>query len=154
VTVALDQPAASEPATPPKFYTPRTTVELLEMSRDRDMVQARRDSLLEPHIGKWLRVEGPIDDIRNGHNGIIVDVVFPLAKPSYHGQASLAFDRSLADVILALDKKDLIRAEGRIRNITFLSVNLESCELIGYEAQTGRAPDKAPADAGNSSASS
>ncbi|MCY4653977.1 MAG: hypothetical protein OXC95_12535 [Dehalococcoidia bacterium] len=107
-----------------KFFSPRTPNELVDEVKGMTDVVATRVSAR--HIGQWLKVDGPIEDVSTEVREICVQILE--TEPSFF----LYFDESSWSTRLAsFNVGDQISVIGKIRRIgRFGYVTLEECELV------------------------
>lgn len=133
VEVAQQPPSDVKPGAPERVFTPRSIKELTEIIQS-DQIESRKEVLLQPHIGKWLHVEGEIDDITAKHKRPMVSLYIGDQRCYLH------FEPTVRDTLLLLDRGDKIRAIGRIDELTRAWISFDDCELLGYEAHSPTSP--------------
>ncbi len=116
-----------------RVYSDATPAELLALGTTPGLTSAERARLLEPHVGKWLRIEGVVDDVnadykvQAGFVQVAIDVGIDPAKSPI-----LTFFRSDLDRVTALRKGARIRVEGKFSGSGPMgnAVVLDECELL------------------------
>jgi len=111
-----------------RIYTTATQPELVALANTLGLTGAERGQLLKPHVGKWLRVEGTVDDV-NAYSGFVQVLI------RHDGAASpvtIAHFMRDVDRVAGLRKGARIRAEGKITGIPNLTgaVSLDESELL------------------------
>ena len=89
-------------------------------------IQAQR--LIEPYIGKWMRVSGPLDDVSN--NEYFSQVVFE-RRPGTHTVTYMYFRQpDRRDRLSVLRRGTELTVLGQIERVNAMEVHLNNCELI------------------------
>jgi hypothetical protein len=107
---------------------------LVDFFKEHTDIQANR--LLEPYIGKWMRVSGPLGNVMSS-SGVRVQVTFqhkPLFERESEGMADwltiyMYFPEATKDRLALLPRGTPITVLGRIRDAGAASIELEDCEL-------------------------
>ena len=127
VKVPITVPRNSE-----RVYSDATPAELLALGNMPNLTSAERARLLEPHVGKWLQVDGVVEDVdtsyrdQSGFTSVTIDAL-----------ANSEMARTLASFLSDLDRVARLRKGGRIRVAgTFAGISpmgtalrLNDCEL-------------------------
>jgi hypothetical protein len=120
---------------PPRIFIKETPQELQELRHGHVTVQA--DKLLEPYLGKWMRVAGTVSDVHEYKSSEkwTVNVWTRLAEtrlgvPMKTDELSLEFAATWSERLVLLKRDEHINVIGRIKSIELLSINLEQCELL------------------------
>jgi hypothetical protein len=125
-------PTARQLSGEERTFTPRTAFEFLDISQS-DQINTKKVALLEPHYGKWLRVDEVINDVYLEETP---KVVIALDRHGKHGFLHVSFDPSIRDTIAILDRGDRIEAQGRLTKVSGVWIYLEDSELLAYSAQS------------------
>ena len=124
------QPESPLPVESERIFSRRTPEELIALVKDKTEWAA--SDLTKPHIGTWLRIKGPIYNIRPpSDNTVTVAVDFSRGYPTL--LVFLSFDETpWRERLRILDIGDSITAIGKISQINKTNISLEECELIGH----------------------
>ena len=133
VSTVLQVPAAPKTFTPSslpnspseeRIFSPRTPSELVDEVKG--MTEVSAELFSKRHIGQWLKVDGPVEDIRREMRTICVHIMN--TEPSFF----LDFDEGCWSTRLAsFNVGDHISAIGKIKYIGRGGyVSLEECELV------------------------
>jgi hypothetical protein len=110
-----------------RVYTDANVAELVALGRTAGLTNAERARLLAPHVGKWLRIEGAVDDVNvyPGFVQVIIRIDPALPPP-------IVFFRSDLDRVAALRKGARIHMAGRFTGVAppSDSVAMDDCELL------------------------
>lgn len=109
-----------------RIYTKWTPRELMDLGKDRTSLDARR--LKEPHLGKWLQVEGKVSDIDQFKSG---NFYVRLSLDEWRN-IILIFDKNWGHHIETMQAGDYLKADGKIDSFDQFSVKLEECEIVNY----------------------
>jgi hypothetical protein len=109
-----------------------TPAELVGLFADHTSQQGAK--LIEPYLGKWLRVTGPLGDVLS-NRGFRSQVTFEKGSVFDEGYEPVTvymyFERERWDDRLAvLRPGSSITVAGRIREVDRVHVHLEDCELV------------------------
>lgn len=125
----------SSMSTPPdtRDYVRLTPDELTQFFRsDQTTVQSKK--IVEPFIGKWMRVEGDLGDVSSYYEDI---VIVSFANSGFTGQYALVktlpmlfSGKKWSERLYVLKKGTHLVVRGQIKSVTQLGVSLENCELI------------------------
>lgn len=141
-SIASVQPSVNQPTESPspsaKLTTRRkagrtyvdTTIEsLVGLFEGRLDIQAKR--LIQPYIGKWTTVHGPLGDVHADNDDEMVAVTFDRQDDQvvHFPDVYLFFKPSWGNRLAALKKGDSITVVGRITKIDTWRVTLWDCEL-------------------------
>ena len=112
----------------PRVYTTATQPELVALSLTPGLTGAERTQLLKPHVGKWLRVEGIVDDV----NAYKTFVQVQIRHDDPASPVTIAHFNSDLDRVAALRKGARIRLEGMVMATVTMngSIGLDDCELV------------------------
>lgn len=104
-------------------YTLRTVEEILKEYDGRTMMQG--DRIVRQYLGKWMNVDGVIDDALEADSHILVYLGKPMVD-----SIMMEFDKELwEDQLETLTKGDRIKGKGRISEIQPHRVILTDCVL-------------------------
>ena len=111
-----------------RVYTTATQPELVTLGRMPGLTGAERTQLLKPHIGKWLPVEGVVEDA----NAYSTFVQVQIRHDDPASPFTIAHFNSDLDRVAALRKGARIRVEGKITGASSIngSVAVDDCELL------------------------
>ena len=124
------QPESPLPVEGERLFSRRTPEELIALVKGQTGLTA--SDLTKPHIGTWLRIEGPIYNIDPPSHSTIT-VVMDLSGGFSDLLVFLSFDEThWRDRLRILDIGDSITAIGKIHQIDNAGISLEECELIGH----------------------
>jgi hypothetical protein len=98
-----------------------------------NVTSAQGDRLLQPYIGKWMKLSGTVADIRHsGPDGKNSSVSFrDIGSVSY---ILMFFDANWYDHISVLERGSSATVLGKILSADNMSVQLDHCELIGLSS--------------------
>jgi hypothetical protein len=121
------------PAVPTKVervYTDTTPAELFALGNTPNLTGAERALLLVPHLGKWLRIEGVVDDVDPQAGFVLVTIGRGVTDPVT--PLMFATFGSDLDRVTALRKGAGIRLAGKFTRISSMNVAvvLDECELL------------------------
>ncbi len=84
------------------------------------------DKLFMPHIGKWLRVSLPVNDVFEGDDELTV-TMYPLEIRTLW----LEFEKKRwMEHLETIRKNDLLTAEGKIKKGSAYEIHLVDCEVL------------------------
>lgn len=109
-----------------RVYITLTPDELLAIGTDETSLVAH--GLKKPYLGKWIRVEGKVDDINRYTSGKFI-VTIDITDSSY---MSLRFDERWGEYLETMGKDFYIVAHGKIDEIERYGLWIEECELENY----------------------
>lgn len=104
--------------------------ELMEIGKDETSLVA--DKLREPYLGKWIKVEGKVDNISRYPMGKFA-VTIEIGDLS---QVRFLFDERWGEYLETMGKNFYIVAQGKIDDIRSYELRIEESELVSY----GRLP--------------
>jgi hypothetical protein len=115
-----------------RVYSLLTRAELFALGNTPNLTNAQRATLLAPHMGTWLRIEGVVDEV-NAYLPSFVQVVIgadvtdPVKPP-----LTLATFKSDLNRLVALQKGARIQLAGRFNGVTAMNVGVafDDCELL------------------------
>jgi len=112
----------------PRVYTTATQPELVTLGRMPGLTGAERAQLVKPHIGKWLAVEGIVEDAEAYASFVQVQI----RHDDPTSPITIAHFKSDLERVAALRKGARIRVEGKINGTSSIngSVALDDCELL------------------------
>jgi hypothetical protein len=115
-----------------RVYSDATPAELLALGTMPNLTSAERARLVEPHVAKWLRVDGLVEDVDASYkdqSGFVLVSIDEL--PNTAMSRTLASFRTDLDRVAALRKGARVRIEGTFAGISpmGLAVRLDDCEL-------------------------
>jgi hypothetical protein len=121
------------PAVPTKVervYADITPAELFALGNTPNLTGAERALLLVRHVGKWLRIEGVVDDVDHNPGFVMVTIGKGVTDPVT--PLMLATFGSDLDRVAALRKGARIRIAGKFTRISAMNVALvlDECELL------------------------
>jgi hypothetical protein len=93
-------------------------------------VAIQAEKLIQPYLGKWLRVTEPVGNVRSLPNGQWQVTVALKINESGIMVLSLTFDNEWGDRLSILTRDATIRAIGQIDKIRSREIFFEHCELI------------------------
>jgi hypothetical protein len=96
-----------------------------------DHTSIRAIKLIEPYIGKWMRVSGRLRDVREGANHVTVTFESPPDKITF---LFMYFQKSDRDRLSILRRGSQLVVIGQISRINRTDVDLENCELISVSS--------------------
>ena len=102
------------------------TIEYLTGLFDEERTSAQANRLLEPFLGKWIRVSGRIHDVQEVGSNIVVSFYD-------HGQwlfTFMEFDGSWVAHLSVKQKGDDIDVLGKIGRVSPNDLHLRDCELV------------------------
>jgi hypothetical protein len=115
-----------------RVFLDKTPPDLAEIFNANISVKAEK--LIEPFIGKWMKVWGSISNISRYKDGSCFVYIRYLNKPedawSKMTMAVLEFDARWNDRLSILDGGENITAIGEIERIGYQEVKLIKCELV------------------------
>jgi hypothetical protein len=113
-----------------RIYTDATPVDLLALGNTPNLTNAERARLLAPHLGKWLRIEGLVDEVNPQTSWVQVLITKPVADSAMPLMIA-HFDSDL-DRVVALRKGAQIRVAGKFDGLSVMNValTLSDCELL------------------------
>ena len=89
-------------------------------------IQAQR--LIEPYIGKWTRVSGPLGDVRN--NEYFSQIVFDRPRGTYTTIYMYFHQSDRSDRLSILRRGTKLTVLGQIKEVRAYEFHLANCELI------------------------
>jgi len=115
---------------PPK-YSNREIIDatpdyLMALFDQHTSIQAQR--LIEPYIGKWMRVSGKLGNVSN--NEYFAQVVFEHRPSSYPRIYMLFRQPNRSDRFSVLRRGTQLTVLGQIQEVAQLTLQLDNCELI------------------------
>jgi hypothetical protein len=118
------------PANVERIYSDATVAYLVGLGRTPNLTGAERARLVEPQVGKWLRIEGVVDDV-NTYKGFVQVLICSEPRDPTIPCTVAHFNRDI-DRAAALPKGARIRAAGRFTGTSPVnaSVTLDDCELL------------------------
>ncbi len=119
--VATAEPVNREPEK--RIYTQRTAAEIFAAIENMTELQIER--FVQPHIGKWIRVQSVVRDISQ-KGGFFYVMLGKRFDPVLY----LAFEKARCPSIETMVKGDRIAAEGQIHTIENMTLYLDRCELV------------------------
>jgi hypothetical protein len=145
----LPVPQASQPTAPPiptpqpvrptvrpgqrREFTDATPRDLVKLANTPGLTKVQVSRLLEPHIGKWLAIEGIVDDVSGssswaGLNLIDVNGDHTLKAKAYFNKkdGAQAYERATA-----LHRGARLRVQGKIDGVAgWGHITLDPCEFV------------------------
>ena len=110
-----------------RVYTARTAGEFFAAVGN--MTNLEIDNLIQPHLGKWLRVQNVINNIVPGDGYFVVTL-----GPKFSQMPYLRFARSDANsVIETMKRGDRIAVEGRIVGLNHMMLEMDCCEIVALQ---------------------
>ena len=106
-----------------RVYTQRTASELFAATRDLTDVQIKRYS--EPHVGKWIRIQGQVRNITQNE-----DFYYVMIGRMFDPVPYLCFFKPNWPTIETMSRGDRIAAEGVIHKIEKMILYVDRCELV------------------------
>ena len=107
-----------------KTYTAGTVGEILAPMRDLTSLGIQRRA--EPHIGKWIQVQGTINDIGADEQSFRVTI-----GKKFSAAVFLLFARDKWEPLLeTMDRGKRIAAEGKIYSVGHLGMQLVDCAIV------------------------
>jgi hypothetical protein len=95
----------------------------------RTYVTPQAERLIGRHIGKWLRVNGQVHDVRNYGDDWVVSIWFEYKSgPGF--LVNLTFHSRWHERLEILNKDTAIHVDGRITKVEPMIVTLNECELV------------------------
>ena len=130
-----EQPQYLHPSHRP--YTIRTPDEILHEFDNRTDIQGER--AVQAYIGKWLRLEGTVSNVRDSIGG---DTISVLLDNELIG-IILRFGKTrwLSDVE-TIAKGDKIAADGQIADVERRFMGLDHCEVLGISRTDNQATNR------------
>jgi hypothetical protein len=121
---------SAEPAKVERIYSDATVAYLVGLGRTPNLTGAERARLVEPQVGKWLRIEGVVDDV-NAYKSFVQVLICSEPRDPTIPCTVAHFDRDI-DRAAALPKGARIRVAGRFTGTSNInaSVSLDDCELL------------------------
>jgi hypothetical protein len=98
---------------------------LMELFREHTSIQGQR--LIEPYIGKWMRVSGLLGDVSN--NEYFSQVVFEHRPRTFTALYMYFRQPDRSDRLSVLPRKTKLTVLGQIERVTSMEVHLDNCEL-------------------------
>ena len=99
---------------------------LMSFFAEHTSIQALR--LIEPYIGKWMRVSGPLGNVSNTQH--FAHVVFERRPHSFKVIYMLFRQPDRSDRLSVLRRGTQLTVLGQIKEVTQLTLHLDNCELI------------------------
>ena len=99
---------------------------LMSFFAEHTSIQAQR--LIEPYIGKWMRVSGPLGNVSNTQN--FAQVVFEHRPQSFTVIYMLFRQPDRNNRLSVLRRGTQLTVLGQIKEVTQLTLHLDNCELI------------------------
>ena len=126
-------------STPDRIYTPRTPSEIVNVFRDRTDMEAEKS--VQAHIGKWLRVEGVINNV---YESAFPDQITVSVNVSVNMEIEPAIFLEFGKerwigILETITPGDGIVAEGRIVAIERIWVRLKDCDVIDVRGKNNQA---------------
>ncbi len=120
----VPSPAYQERA---RDFVPATAMELTQLFVDH--VSAQADKLIQPYLGKWLRVQGEVKDVFSLTDewGVILRMDRP---PSLGISTSLRFNQNEGTRLQMLPRGSMLTVIGQISRVERDSVWLHNCEIV------------------------
>jgi hypothetical protein len=113
-------------------FTDASPQELVRLASTPDLTRAQIDRLLEPHLGKWLAIDGTVEDVGGRPTFASLELKdvngdARLMATAYFNKkdGAEAFGRAMA-----LHKGAQVRVRGRIERIGRSGITLDPCEFI------------------------
>ena len=107
-----------------RIYTQRTAGEFFTAVGN--MTNLEINNLIQPHLGKWLRVQSVIDNIVPDDKFFIVTL-----GPKFSQMPYLRFARTDANsVIETMKRGDRIAVEGKITGLDHMMLYMDCCEIV------------------------
>ena len=110
-----------------RTHTHRSVGEILTTVRD--MTSMAMDGFVQPHIGKWIRVQSVVRDIAQDDNSYTVLLGRVLLDP----MVWLSFTKDEWPEIATMTQGKRLAAEGRITRIDRLAFYMDCCEIVELE---------------------
>jgi hypothetical protein len=113
---------------PTRKFTDATAAEIIAIGTTPNLTGAERSRLFAPYVGKWLRVEGLVEDVHApGHLGQLT------VNDETGKSLAMAYFRDDVYVgrVTALRKGARVKLVGRLNEVSGLwGVTLDDCELL------------------------
>ena len=123
-------PLPMEPGQEQRLFSDATPEALIELAKTPNLTGAQLDNLLAPYKGKWMAVQGDVDDVDTTWPQFLI---VPLSRINGNEQVKVqAYFYTDKDRVAALYRGAHIRVLGQIKNADrFGRVYLDQCELTG-----------------------
>jgi hypothetical protein len=107
-----------------RSFTDATPNYLLQIYNNHTDIQASR--LVQPYMGKWMKVEGIVEQVAPEPYGGGIYAVIAYDKDAFLG---LRFKANWHDRVFSLVKGDRIAVVGRLENVQPMGLTLSECEF-------------------------
>jgi hypothetical protein len=87
------------------------------------------DRLVAPYLGKWIKVDGSIENIMEGYQSVVVFLSVP-KEFTRHFNLGLRFSKDWEQYLNHLRKGESLIAAGKIVEISSGSIELQNCEVL------------------------
>jgi hypothetical protein len=121
IAVPVIEHTTESPKEEPREFVDTTPEYLLGLRKEKNRTQVQTDKLVEPYLGKWIRVSGTIYDI---YDSFVV-----LRDGEESSAVYLMYDMAWKDKFHLLEKRKIIFAIGKIHDISS-DLQLKHCELV------------------------
>jgi hypothetical protein len=90
------------------------------------------DKVVEIYIGKWINLDGKVDDLRGGSSYITLYLeTEPIGEGGWYSMALISCSfQGVPDEVTVLRRGDPVRLRGQIVSVGRSVVNLDHCELV------------------------
>lgn len=105
------------------------------LSRLKGKTDLQRETLAQPFLGKWLKIEGTLSNVSSALNGGVYATIDLLGDT----WVLCTFDSKWRETISAVHVGDTVTIEGCIKSLTRGS-GLDRCELIGVRPTPPKPP--------------
>ena len=120
----------------PKFFVGEGTTPTFLKSLYLNNTTAQGERIVEPYVGKWMKVRGPVYDVQANADGSVnvnVDYSDPsdADRPLFERVTIvLLIFKNFEERLQIIHKGDVITANGKIAKVGRSSVILDHCELV------------------------
>jgi hypothetical protein len=124
--MSLGDPSQKKDLVSERIIVDVTPLYLMDLFSEHTSIQAQR--LIEPYIGKWIRISGPLGDVSD--NEYFSQVVFEHG-PKMFAQVFMYFRQpNRSDRLSVLRRGTELTVLGQIERVNGMEVHLDNCELI------------------------
>lgn len=133
-TISIDRSVRSEANNDPLYGKRRLRKSIADLNAEtRDKTTVRREQIVQPHLGAWLRASGVVNNVspshREGHH--TVAVVIDVNDEGEGGNLLLLdFAEDQQTGLTALDRGEEINFVGKLDVLDELYARLTNCELL------------------------
>lgn len=124
-----DQTGPSEVSVEERIFTSKTAAELFASIEH--LTQLEMERVIAPHIGKWIRVQSVIQDMRSDDDFVVVWI-----GGKFEPTPVLSFEKDAWSARLeTMSRGTPLAACGRIQKIGLMAMVLVDCEIVDVEGE-------------------